>query len=66
MSYVHIKMDYAFSLDHFPWFVKFYYWLGLGSYLPAFRKLKTVITDCIKERRQKARANKVVKIVIHK
>ena len=46
-------------VDQFPWFVKVYYWLGLGSYLPAFRKLKAVLTDCMKERKRKAKAKQV-------
>ena len=45
--------------DHFPWFVKFIYWLRPGWYLPPFRKLKTMILDCVNERRQKAMAKQV-------
>ena len=46
-------------LDQFQWFVKFYYWLGAGRCIPAFRRLKGVITNCISERRTKAREQKV-------
>ena len=45
--------------DQFPLFVKFLYWLRPGWYLPMFRKLKSVIIDCVKDRRQKAMAKQV-------
>ena len=52
-------------LDQFRWLVKIYYWLGAGQYLPAFRRLKAVITNCITERRHKAREQKVWPHVHH-
>jgi cytochrome P450 family 3 subfamily A len=52
--YMFLPVD-LFIGHQFPWFVKFYYWLGAGRLMPAFRKLKVVITHCIQERRQKAR-----------
>ena len=51
--------DYSTSSDQFSWFLKFYYWLSPARYLPTFRNLKAVLTDCLKEKKQKAKTKKV-------
>jgi cytochrome P450 len=56
MFYVPVDL---FIGHQFQWFVKFYYWLGAGRCIPAFRRLKGVITNCISERRTKAREQKL-------
>jgi cytochrome P450 len=44
---------------HFPWLVKAIYWLRPGWYLSAFRSLKTIILDCIRDRREKAKSQQL-------
>ena len=49
----------SYSSDQFSWLLKYYYWLSPVRYIPAFRNLKAVLNDCLRDRKQKAKANQV-------
>ena len=54
-----LSLATTYLLDQFPWLLKMIHRLRPGWYVPAFRNFKAVILDCMKDRREKAKAEQV-------